>query len=87
MLESRSCESQDSLSEKLQDADDVKDKREKRAYEKEDSKEHEDLAGCGKRLVFEASPRRVSSFAFSRCDEKSLEVDGCCKDAKSHIAV
>ena len=32
MLESRSCESQDSLSEKLQDADDVEDECEKRAY-------------------------------------------------------
>lgn len=46
------------LSEKLQDADDVEDESEGRAYKKEDSKEHEDLASRRKRLDFGISSRR-----------------------------
>lgn len=46
------------LSEQLQDADDVEDESEEGANEKEDSKEHEDLAGWREWLDFGISSRR-----------------------------
>lgn len=52
------------LSEKLQDADDVEDESEEGADEKEDSKEHEDLAGWREWPDFGISSRRIIHLHF-----------------------
>lgn len=52
------------LLEKLQDADDVENESEEGADEKEDSKEHEDLAGWRERLDFGISSRRIVHLHF-----------------------